>query len=38
VPDEQSVALKALGKTPDEAAVQDFLWAMTLHPEFQLIY
>lgn len=38
VPDEQSVALKALGKAPGEAAVQDFLWAMTLHPEFQLIY
>jgi len=36
--DEQSVALKVLGKTPTEAAVQDFLWAMTLHPEFQLIY
>ena len=37
-PDEQSVALKVLGTTPTEAAVQDFLWAMTLHPEFQLIY
>lgn len=38
VADEQSVAMKVLGKTPTEAAVQDFLWAMTLHPEFQLIY
>ena len=37
-PDEQSVALKVLGTTAAEAAVQDFLWAMTLHPEFQLIY
>ncbi|HRP33804.1 MAG TPA: DUF1549 domain-containing protein [Agriterribacter sp.] len=36
--EEQSVALKALGKTPTEATVQDFLWAMMLHPEFQLIY
>jgi uncharacterized membrane protein/mono/diheme cytochrome c family protein len=36
--DEESVALKVLGQTPTEAAVQDFLWAMTLHPEFQLIY
>lgn len=36
--EEQSVALKVLGKTPDEAAIQDFLWAITLHPEFQLIH
>lgn len=35
---ERSVAEKALGKAPDEAAVQDLLWALTLHPEFQLIY
>ncbi|MCO5240179.1 MAG: DUF1549 domain-containing protein [Chitinophagaceae bacterium] len=37
-PEEESVALKALGKAPDEAIIQDLLWAMTLHPEFQLIY
>ncbi|MCO5238125.1 MAG: DUF1549 domain-containing protein [Chitinophagaceae bacterium] len=35
---EAAVALEALGQDPDEAAVQDLLWAMTLHPEFQLIY
>jgi hypothetical protein len=36
--DEESVAKKMLGEKPTEAAVQDFMWAMTLHPEFQLIY
>jgi len=36
--DEQAVAVKALGTTPSEGAVQDFIWAMALHPEFQLIY
>lgn len=35
---ELAVANKALGKSPSEAQVQDFIWAMTLHPEFQLIY
>lgn len=36
--DEESVAKKMLGDKPTDAAVQDFMWAMTLHPEFQLIY
>jgi len=36
--DEEAIALKTLGQQPSEAAVQDFIWAMTLHPEFQLIY
>jgi len=36
--DEQSVAIKTLGNNPAEAAIQDFIWAITLHPEFQLIF
>jgi hypothetical protein len=36
--EEQAIALKTLGSQPSETAVQDFIWAMTLHPEFQLIY
>lgn len=36
--DEESVAKKMIGEKPTETAVQDFMWAMTLHPEFQLIY
>jgi len=35
---EESVALKALNPKPTESAVQDFLWAIAMHPEFQLIY
>lgn len=35
--DELAVAMKSLGKDPDEPVIQDLLWAMTLHPEFQLI-
>lgn len=35
---EESIAVEALGKQPTEAKVQDFMWAMALHPEFQLIY
>lgn len=35
---EETIALKSLGQQPDVTAVQDLLWAMTLHPEFQLIY
>lgn len=35
---EKAVAMKALGNTPDEDAIQDFIWAITLHPEFQLIF
>jgi hypothetical protein len=35
---EESVAVKALSPSPTEASVQDFLWAIAMHPEFQLIY
>lgn len=35
---EKEVAEKALGTAPTEAAIEDFMWAMALHPEFQLIY
>jgi uncharacterized membrane protein/mono/diheme cytochrome c family protein len=37
-PEETAVAEKELGKTPSVENVQDFVWAMALHPEFQLIY
>jgi uncharacterized membrane protein/mono/diheme cytochrome c family protein len=36
--DEKTVAVKALGPKPDTGQVQDLIWAMTVHPEFQLIY
>ena len=36
--DEQNIGMKTLGSNPTVAAVQDFIWAITLHPEFQLIY
>ncbi|MCW3120087.1 MAG: hypothetical protein JWM28_4169 [Chitinophagaceae bacterium] len=36
--EEQAVAMKTLGNNPSEAAIQDFIWAITLHPEFQLIF
>jgi hypothetical protein len=36
--DEVNVALKMLGTSPDDGAVEDFLWAVMLLPEFQLIY
>jgi len=35
---EAQTAKLALGNVPTDAAVQDFIWAMTLHPEFQLVY
>lgn len=35
---EQSVALAALGTSPTPADVQDFMWSVTLTPEFQFIY
>jgi len=38
VNNEEKVARKMLGKTPGVEDVQDFLWAIALHPEFQLIY
>lgn len=37
-PDEMNVAVKVLGSTPSEDAVEDLLWAVMLLPEFQLIY
>jgi hypothetical protein len=36
--EEETVALKALQQSPTVNGVQDFLWAMAVHPEFQLIY
>ena len=38
LPAEMNVALTQLGPTPDDGAVEDFLWAVMLLPEFQLIY
>jgi len=35
---EEQTARLALGNVPTDAAVQDFIWAMALHPEFQLVY
>jgi hypothetical protein len=35
---EQKVAMKTLGSRPTVEAVQDFIWAITIHPEFQLIF
>jgi uncharacterized membrane protein len=35
---EAATAEKALGPNPSVADVQDFLWAITLQPEFQLVY
>jgi uncharacterized membrane protein len=35
---ELAVAKKAFGETPESTEVQDFLWALFLSPEFQLIY
>lgn len=37
-PDEKNAALKVLGTTPSDDAVEDLLWAVMLLPEFQLIY
>lgn len=36
--DEMKAALNVLGSSPDDGAVEDFLWAVMLLPEFQLIY
>lgn len=36
--EELSLAEKEMGATPSQAMVEDFIWAMMLHPEFQLIY
>lgn len=35
---ELKTAMNILGSTPDEASIEDFLWAVMLLPEFQLIY
>ncbi|WP_185155449.1 DUF1549 domain-containing protein [Rudanella paleaurantiibacter] len=37
-PQELAVAQKMLGKTPTTDGIQDLVWAISLHPEFQLIY
>ena len=37
-PSEMQAALNRLGSSPDDDAVEDFLWAVMLLPEFQLIY
>lgn len=36
--DEQKIAIKTMGSHPTVETVQDFIWAITLHPEFQLIF
>ncbi len=38
LPAEMNVTLTRLGPSPDDGAVEDFLWAVMLLPEFQLIY
>ncbi|GAA4314124.1 DUF1549 domain-containing protein [Compostibacter hankyongensis] len=35
---EQTVAMGVLGDAPTVANIQDFMWSVTLLPEFQLIY
>ncbi|QIP14589.1 DUF1549 domain-containing protein [Spirosoma aureum] len=37
-PRELAVARQLLGKTPSIDGIQDLVWAIALHPEFQLIY
>ena len=36
--EEETIALKALQQSPTVGGVQDFLWAIAVHPEFQLIF
>lgn len=38
LPKELAAAQKLIGPTPTTEGIQDLVWAMTLHPEFQLIY
>lgn len=38
VTEEEAIADNTLGATPGSDAVEDFIWSMTLLPEFQLIY
>jgi uncharacterized membrane protein len=37
-PQELAIAQKILGEKPSEEAIQDLVWAVTLSPEFQLIF
>ena len=37
-PNELAIAQKIVGKTPTTEGIQDLVWAISLHPEFQLIY
>ena len=37
-PGEIKAAMSIMGQSPDDGAVEDFLWAVVLLPEFQLIY
>ncbi|GAB2562368.1 DUF1549 domain-containing protein [Spirosoma areae] len=37
-PDELATAQKIVGSTPTTEGIQDLVWAISLHPEFQLIY
>jgi hypothetical protein len=37
-PEELKMAVGLVGKNPQPAGVEDFLWAMVMLPEFQLIY
>jgi uncharacterized membrane protein/mono/diheme cytochrome c family protein len=36
--DEHTVAMNSLGPDPSPETIQDLMWAMMIHPEFQLIY
>lgn len=38
LPKEMAIAQKVLGASPTEESIQDLVWAITLHPEFQLIF
>ena len=37
-PKELAIAQKIIGKSPSTEGIQDLVWAISLHPEFQLIY
>ena len=37
-PNELAIAQKIVGKIPSTEGIQDLVWAISLHPEFQLIY
>lgn len=38
LPKETEAARQVLGPKPSEEGIQDLVWALSLHPEFQLIY